>query len=169
MRKVIFFALLATTIANSGYGQKEKYQSLFIYNFTKYIKWPESYNPNRFVIGVIGSSKILESLNAMTAAKKKTVNGKVLEIKKYSSVSEIDDCNILFISEDMSGELGQIEHETSSKPVLIVTDVPGLAAQGSMVNFVEQDGKIKFELNRASVDRRGLIVSGSLINLAILI
>ena len=138
MKKIFLLSLFIIAIAYSGYGQKEKYQSLFIYNFTKYIKWPESYNSGKFVIGVLGNSNILEALNAMASAKKKTVSGSELIVKKYSSVSEIDDCNILFVSQDVTGELRQIDSNTNSKPILIVTDSPGLATQGSVINFVEK-------------------------------
>ena len=169
MKRIFLLSLFIIAIAYSGYGQKEKYQSLFIYNFTKYIKWPESYNSGKFVIGVIGNSNIVEALNAMASAKKKTVSGAELEVKKYNSISEIDDCNILFVSQNVAGDLGQIDSNTDSKPILIITDMPGLATQGSVINFVEKDGKIKFELNESSASSRGLIVSGSLTNLAILI
>jgi len=169
MKRIILFSLFAIAVSFSSYAQKEKYQSLFIYNFTKYIKWPESYNAGKFVIGVIGNSDILESLNAMASSKKKTSSGLTIEVKKYSSIAEIDDCNILFVSQDSAGDLGQIESNTSSKPVLIITDSPGLATQGSVINFVELDGKIKFELNESVASSRGLIVSSSLTNLAILI
>lgn len=169
MKRIILLFLIFFAVLNTTYAQKEKYQSLFIYNFTKYIKWPDSYNSDKFIIGVIGDSDILESLNSMASSKKKTATGKEMQVKKYSSVSEIDDCHILFVSESVASDLGQIVNNTSSKPILIITDSPGLATQGSIINFIEKDGKIKFELNEAKASGRGLIVSGSLTSLAILI
>ena len=154
---------------SSAHAQKEKYQSLFIYNFTKYIKWPDSYNGDNFVIGVIGSSDIHAALNSMANSKKKTAAGKNIVVKKFNSLGEIDDCNILFVSQDVAGDLGQIDSNTAAKPVLIITDSPGLATQGSVINFIEKDGKIKFELNEAKASSRGLVVSGSLTSLAIII
>ena len=142
MRRLLLLLFFISVFASS-YGQKEKYQSLFIYNFTKYIKWPESYNAEKFVIGVIGNSEVLESLNSMVSAKKKTSSGKVIEVRKYNTMADIGDCNILFVSENIAGEIEQIESSTSAKPILIITDTPGLATQGSIINFVESDGKIK--------------------------
>lgn len=156
-------------IVSVNHAQKEKYQSLFIYNFTKYIKWPDSYNSDKFVIGVLGNSAIFTSLSEMALAKKKTGNGLVIEVKKYSSVDEIDGCNILFVSENAIDNLGQIDSRTSTKPILVVSDSPGMATKGSVINFVELDGKMKFELNESKAFGKGLIVSGSLISLAILI
>lgn len=164
---IVFFSLLL--LSNYSLAQKEKYESLFIYNFTKYIKWPDNYNEGRFIIGVIGNSDIYGSLETMANSKKKTGTGATIEVKKYESLEDIEDCNILFISDDAIENLSDIEEATSGKPVLIITDTPGMATQGSIINFVEKDGKIKFELNQAKAESRKLIVSSSLSTLAIII
>jgi len=169
MKRILLIFFVFTIYSSISFAQKEKYQSLFIYNFTKYIKWPESYNGEKFVIGVIGNSEILAALNEMAASKKKTGTGEVIEVKKYSSVDNIDNCNILFVSNDAVDNLGKIVDQTSSKPILIITESPGMATQGSIINFVDQNGKIKFELNEAKATTRGLVVSGSLTSLAIMI
>lgn len=169
MKKIIISLLLVSTFVNYSQAQKEKYQSLFIYNFTKYIEWPNSYNSGKFVIGVIGDTEISESIMAMAKSKKKTGNGFVMEVKNFSSVDQIEDCNILFVSEENVGSLQKICDRTISKPMLIVTDTPGMANQCSIINFVEKDGKIKFELNESNALSRGLIISGSLASLAIII
>jgi vacuolar-type H+-ATPase subunit F/Vma7 len=164
---IIFFSLLL--LSSYSFAQKEKYESLFIYNFTKYIKWPDTYNEGRFLIGVLGNSDIYGSLQTMAGTKKKTGTGAAIEVKKYESFEDMDDCNILFISTDAIDNLTEIEEATANKPVLIITDTPGMANQGSVINFVEKDGKIKFELNQAKAESRNLIISGSLSNLAILL
>ena len=169
MKKAFLLFFSIAVIANVSYGQKAKYQSLFIYNFTKYVKWPDSYNPDKFVIGVLGNSEVLQALESMAASKKKSGTGQMLEVKEYKSVGEIQDCNILFVSENMVSNLGQVESKTSSEPVLIITDSPGMAKQGSIINFVEKGGKIKFELNESKASSHGLVVSSSLASLAIII
>ena len=169
MKKILLISFLFIVFVNTSHAQKEKYQSLFIYNFTKYIKWPDSYNSGKFVIGVIGNSPIIESINSMVVSKKKTKAGSVIEVKAYASIDEIGDCNILFVSEDAVDILGQIDDKMAAKPILIITDSPGMATQGSVINFVEKDGKFKFELNESNASSRGLVVSGSLTSLAILI
>ncbi len=105
----------------------------------------------------------------MATSKKKTKDGAAIEVKYYGSVNEIDDCNILFVSENVIGELSKITTQVASKPVLIITDMPGMATQGAIINFVETDGKMKFELNATKASSQGLIVSGSLASVAILI
>ena len=100
MKRILLLSLLFFLSINTSIGQKEKFKSLFIYNFTKYIKWPDTYNAGKFVIGVFGDSQIIESITAMANSKKMTGNGVVFEVKVYTTVDEIDDCNILYISEN---------------------------------------------------------------------
>ncbi len=169
MKRLLLILFFISGIATLSHAQKEKFQSLFIYNFTKYIKWPDSYHSDRFVIGVIGNSNIVESLRTMATSKQKTGTGATIEIKEYSSINEIGDCNILFVGSDAVNSLGEIDSRTSAKPILIITDSPGLADKGSVINFVDSQGKIQFELNQSNASARGLVVSGSLSSLAILI
>lgn len=74
MRMKRIFLLLGVVglcLSSNAWAQKSKYQSIFIYNFIKYIKWPDSYNSGNFIIGVVGNSDIVASLEQMAAAKKK--------------------------------------------------------------------------------------------------
>lgn len=148
-------------------AQKEKYHSLFIYNFSKYVKWPEGQQSGDFVIAVIGSDNMAKTLKAMASNKK--VSGHNIVIKEYNNSSEVGSCHILYVAEGSSNQISAVLAKTSQKPVLIVSDKPGLAKKGAVINFIEQDGKIKFELNQQMAESRGLKVSGSLTSLAILV
>lgn len=159
--------ILFTTSIQSAMAQKEKYHSVFIYNFSKYVKWPDAQNSENFVIGVLGASAIQKDLEAMAAAK--NVNGRTIEIKQFKSAEEVSDCHILYVAATASEKFNQVLSETNSKPILVVTDNPGFANKGAAINFIEVGGKIKFELNQKNVEKRGLKVAGSLASLAILV
>ena len=150
------------------HAQKTKYQSIFIYNFSKYIKWPDDFNRGKFVIGVLGDSEILADLKSMVSSKKET-NGLEMEIRTFSSLDELTECNLLFVASEFCPQIQQIQDAISLQPTLIVTDNPDMATKGAAINFVVQDSKIKFELNQKNAKSRGLKVAGSLSSLAILI
>lgn len=166
------FVLLTMIIGFLSFGdthaQKTKYQSVFIYNFSKYIKWPDDFNNGKFVIGVLGESEILADMKSMVAAKKET-NGLEMEIRTFSSLVELTECNLLFVASDFCPQIRQIQDAISLQPTLIVTDNPGMATKGATINFVEQDSKIKFQLNQKNAKSKGLKVAGSLTSLAILL
>ena len=131
------------------------------------MKWPDAQSSGKFVIGVLGTSAIQKDLKAMATSKK--VNGMSIEIRHFNSASEVDDCHILYVAANESKKFDQVLTQTNSKPVLLVTDNPGLANKGATINFVEVEGKIKFELNQKNAEERGLKVAGSLASLAILV
>ena len=165
---IVISFLMTISVINSVSAQKTKYQSIFIYNFSKYIKWPENYNQGKFVIGVLGETELYKDLYTMASAKKET-NGLTLEVKQFKSIENISDCNLLFLSEKYCDKITQVQAAVSGKPMLIMTDKKGMAKNGAVINFVEDSGKIKFELNQSAADQLGIIISSSLANLAILV
>ena len=152
--------------AQSAWSQKEKFHSIFIYNFSKYVKWPDSQS-TAFVIGVYGSSSIYDDLSSMAASKK--VNNLPIEVKRYKSTSELEGCQILYVPSSESSKIDEIISSTKGKPVLVVTDKPGSAKRGASINFVEVDGKIKFELSQENAESGGLKVASALASLAIIV
>lgn len=168
VKKLILGLIVGFLLTNSVTAQKTKYQSIFIYNFSKYIKWPDDFNEGKFVIGVHGNSEIQNDLESMVATKKQT-SGLVMEVKIFSSLSDLSECNLLFITSKFCNRIQEIQHAILGVPTLIVTDKSGMAKKGAAINFIEKDGKIKFELNQSTAESLGLRVSSSLVSLAILI
>lgn len=166
LRQILIAAVLflASFAANA---QDYKYHPSFIYNFTKYIQWPANYQSGDFVIAVLGESPIIQELEKM--AENKSVGTQKFIIKKYKSASDIDKCHMLFIPVSKSKDLTQVLEKLEGQPTLIVTEKPGLATQGSGINFVMLEGKWKFELNKSATDKSNLKVSSDLAKFAILI
>lgn len=145
-------------------GTDYKFHTVFIYNFTKYIKWPDDAPANSFVIGVIGKSGITEPLKEMAATK--NVNGKPIEVKVFNSIEDVKDCHMVFLPTDRSKELATLRGKLSSKPTLIISEKAGLAQQGSAINFIMSDGRWKFEVNQAATDLHKLKISQELVKFA---
>lgn len=141
-----------------------KYHTVFMYNFTKYIKWPDAAVGDNFVIGVLGSSGITELLEKM--AESKNVNGKNIVIKTFKTAEEVNACQMLFIPESKSEQLAVLRSRLKEEPTLIVSEKAGLARQGSVINFIINDGRWNFEFNQASADLHKLKVSSELTKFA---
>jgi hypothetical protein len=50
--------------------------------------------------------------------------------------------------------------------VLIVSESPGALRQGSIVNFVVVDGRVRFDVSLEAAERRGLRLSSRLLAVA---
>ncbi len=142
-----------------------KIKAIYIYNFTKYIEWPESYKQGNFIIGVIGTNvSLMNELNKMAASK--TVGLQKLEIRNISAADKTA-YHILYVLSDNSNQLSDVIEKIKGHSTLIVTDKAGLAAKGSAINFVIQENKQKIELNKSNIERYKLKVASSLVELAI--
>ncbi len=166
--RIVFSVLAIVCMTQLTMAQEAKYQSIFIYNFTRYIKWPEPMMSGNFVIGVLGNSELYDELQKMAGMKKQT-QGLDLVIEKYNSIDEIQKCHILFVADDRLHQLSSISEASVLNTTLLVTDSPGQAQKGSTINFVDVDGRIKFELNQSNAEKRNLKISGALVSLAIIV
>ena len=158
--------LVTTVVCMLSYNTKAqsvnyKVHALFLYKFTQYIEWPAA-NGN-YVIGVVGNSPILEELQNLAVSRKN------LTIKKLSATSDMSGCQVVFVSENSSSQLSSVSAKVAGKPVLVISETGSGAKKGAGINFVMVDDKMKFELNKGTVERQGLKISGDLITLSIIV
>ena len=170
MKKIYSITILVALLTITGIGNLQaqqvdyKYHSLFMYNFTRYIKWPDAAIGKEFVIGVIGKSGITEHLEKM--AQTKSVNGIPIVVKTFKTPAEITDCHMLFIPENYSSKFTEVKTLLTGKYTLVISEKAGLAEKGSDINFVINNGRWNFEMNQASTDQRNLKVSSELTKFA---
>lgn len=172
MRKILVilvsFLLLSADIVDYSFYQKDdtnsKIKAAFLYSFTRYFEWPTSKNAN-FIIAIHGdNANLMTELNKMASTK--TVGGRKLEIQNIKDVNAAGSPNILFILPDKSNILVDALVKFKGKGTLIITEKPGLAKVGAAINFIVEENKQKFELNKNSATKAGLKVSSSLESLA---
>lgn len=151
--------LLVTTQVTRA--QDEKLKAIFIYNFTRYIEWPQK--NSTFVIIILGKSTLAAELQGI-AGKKKVGNADI-EIKTVTSPEEIAEANIIYITNMKSSALPALLPKSKAKNMLIITERPNSCKDGSSINFVNDGGKLIFELCKNNIAACGLSVSSSLFTL----
>jgi hypothetical protein len=142
-------------------------QATIIYRFTKYIDWPANKKSGDFIIGIVGDSPLYDDLKSFIG--NKTVGSQKIVVTKMTNSKNYDNCHILFISEEESGNLKKIAELTSGAPVLLITEYNGLAHKGSCVNFITINDRLKLEINKSNADERNLHIASELLELAIII
>ena len=140
----------------------------FIYNFTKFIKWPEEVAKgiendglNLCVIGKDPFGKILDQLGQKVGS-----NSEKISIKRLQLSQNATSCHILFISGSEKSKLKQLLDKIEGLPILLIGDTPQYAQRGVGINFYIDDNKTRFEINRKAVEKRGINISSALLNLA---
>lgn len=166
---VNFILLVGIMTANTGLPENsdpdiENLKAAFIYNFTKYITWPDLENSDAFRIGVMGDSKIAKSLGQI--ASKKQVNNKPIKVYRIHTVQDFRGCQILFVSSSEKDQISEILSALGQKTILTIGDTPGFCERGIMINFFIQGGMVKFEMNSTRLESVGLKASSQLQKLA---
>lgn len=144
-----------------------KIKAVFLYNFTKYIEWPQQYKSGNFVIGVLGDEGFAKELDVFFSTK--TLGSQHFEVKSFAKPSDITLSHMVFISPNYTGSITDVNKKISGKSTLLVTEKNGMAKQGAAINFIVIENKQKFELNKSNAEKQNLKVSSSLMNLAILV
>jgi hypothetical protein len=139
-------------------------KAAYLYNFIKYVDWP-SYG-DTITIGVLGGNPFGTALAPLNG---KIVKGRRLLIKELDSVREAQKCQIIFVSSSEKQRLQEIFENLKFARVLTVGETDGFATSGGMINFVEENNKVHFEINADAARRTGLTISSELLKLAKLV
>jgi hypothetical protein len=168
--KISFALLLFLGGAGSYRAQETDYKaySLFIYNFMKYVEWPENSNKGEFVISVVGDSPINKELQEL--AENKKLKGRVIVFKRCNNPEEAVNSHLVFLPSSKSSLVKIFKEQTKGKPVLIVAEREGLARKGAGISFVTlEEDDLKFDINKKDIEQHHLRVASSLINLGYVI
>ncbi|HEV2692306.1 MAG TPA: YfiR family protein [Verrucomicrobiae bacterium] len=143
-------------------------KAAFLYNFAKFVEWPETAfgSPTSpIIIGVLGDNVFGDNL-AKTIANK-AINNRPLLFKEYHSVLEATNCHILFISASEKSKFSKIMEGLHGTSVLTVSETPDFIEAGGMINFVLEANKIRFQINDDVAKKAGLKISSKLLSLAV--
>jgi len=168
-RTFLLFAFALGIAVNSMAQDRPTHEihAAMLYNFIKYVQWPNEGDGGEFVVGVIGDENVFNTLKTWYDGKPKGTKKYV--IKKLSSADEANSCQVVYVGRAKNKEFENIKSSVTGKSVLTITDGNGLGEKGSCINFKVVDGKLKFELNQATVSSSNLKVSTQLSSMAILI
>lgn len=166
------FSLIIVSILAIGYTEAQErptheIHAAMVYNFIKYVQWPDETQAGDFVVGVIGDDNVFNTLKQWYDGKPK--GSKKYVVKKLTSADEANVCHVVYVGKSKNKEFDNIKATTTGKSILTVTDGNGLGQKGSCINFRVIDGKLKFELNQGTVSSSNLKISTQLSSMAILI
>lgn len=150
--------------ANREYAIKAAY----LYQFGRYVQWPAKAFPNPqapFVIGVLADDPVVTILNQI--AQEKKIDGRPIQIRRFSPSGNLQGCHILYLSASLSPET-QVEaiRRALGHGMLLVGDSDGLLERGGMIQFVIEDNKVRVNIALKTAKREGLTISAKLLQVA---
>lgn len=155
--------------AESHIPTEYQVKAAFLYNFSKFVEWPDkafSNNTTSINICVLGRNPFGNSIDSISD---KSVQGRTIQIIINPDSEHLNKCHILFISESEKGRLARIFNLLNYSSVLTVADLEGFASAGGMINLIMKDKKVSFEINLKAARKADLKISSQLLKLAVMV
>ena len=161
-------AALATVSAQAQVPVDEAVvEAAYLHKFPGFVDWP----PDAFktpdspiVIGVAGAPRVLEELAKV--ARGRLVLGRPVEARSVSGADAPRDVHVLFIGKDAGADAKLLMDEARKAHVLTVTDLPAGLRAGAVLDFVQVDGRLRFEASLAAAHRADVKLSSKLLSVA---
>ncbi len=137
-------------------------QSLFLYNFTKHVKWEDT--NGTFTVGIYGNSIVFAEIKKNFSNKK--VWGKNVNVVEITSPAELANCHIAYLPKSNKKRILDFIDGADLAHTLLVTE-DDMMSDGAAISFVFQQSKMNFKISREKIEQAGLKVSSSLISIGI--
>jgi hypothetical protein len=166
--------LFSNVNAESEKDQEYRVKAAFLYNFIKFIEWPQNKVSDKDTISicVIGENPFKKAFGPI---KDKQIGNKKIAIKLYKNLEElktsdqidnIRKCHVLFICSSEKKQFKEIFNLIKGHSVLTVSDTEGFLDSGGMINFMIEEQKVCFEINNYSAKQAKLNLRSQLLRLA---
>jgi hypothetical protein len=174
LRLTCLGAAWALFVAPAMKAEREKptdYQvkAAYLYNFGKFVSWPpkpDSSSPSKsFDLCVLGKDPFGPLLDSTVADE--TIDGKTVIVSRISKVQDSARCAIVFVSHSEAERLKPVLEGLRSSNALTVSDIPGFADQGGMIEFVISENRVRFQVNLGAAQHAGLALSSELLKVAL--
>lgn len=176
-------AATQTASADTSSAKYKEYEvkAAFIFNFLKFIDWPQEKtagNDNQIIIGIIGEDPFGSATDVF---KDKTVEEHKLLLKHFAGFEQIKKmpekdkneqldalkhCHLMFISQSEQKQIHDILETVNNSAVLTVADTEGFIDAGGIISFFTEDNKIRFDINQIAAEKTGLKIRSQLLRLA---
>jgi hypothetical protein len=169
LTRLKFAIFVGVTLAAGLQGQVDEYQvkAFFLFNFARYVEWPsQSFKAasDPIVICILGQNPFGSALEQATTGK--VIEGRPFVVREVSSIQPESNCHILFVNSSERKRFRAIAAALKGSGVLTVGETQGFTADGGVINFKLEDGKVRFEINVDAAGQERLHISSKLLSLA---
>lgn len=163
MTRVLCCLLIGLAPAQTQAEDIYQIKAAFIYNFTKFVTWPEEMEQRGgdLRLCIFDRNPFGEYLYQLSGRK---VRNFELKVVQPASLSELDGCDILFVAG--SAKTDTVLRGLTNHPVLTVSDQSGFVQDGGVIELLSENNRIRFDINLQAVRDSGLQMSSKLLQLA---
>ena len=142
-------------------------KAVFLYNFVRFIEWPEwAFNSRSdpLVIGIVGPDPFGPLLYEAIAGE--NYHRRPIQVQHFSGPQDIRHCHLLFSSRANAGQVDQILAMAAGGTVLTVGESENFLDHGGMIALVTEQNRVRLRINTAALRGTQLSVSSKLLQVA---
>lgn len=152
--------------AQSGAVSADSVKAAFLYNFGSYVEWPpDVLAAGDLVIGVVGADSIARELRRLLPGR--TIENREVHARVLRPKDSLDGVHILYIGRVTEADTAALIERAAQRSVLVITDTPDRMQPGSMINFVIENRRVRFEIAPDAAERARLKLSSRLLSVAL--
>jgi hypothetical protein len=130
------------------------------------MSWPNNASKKEFVVGVIGSKEIVQELTKIAATKK--INDMPIKVLELTTSEPSYSPDLLFVSSGSISAIDNIVKKLGATSVMVVGK-EGYAKRTGGIDLFFQDGKVKFNINKAAIEKKDIKISSQMLDLGTVI
>lgn len=154
---LLFFGVLA---ANAQTANPGLIKAALTYKYALNVDWNNEASITKYTFGVLSND--VEIIKGFKSLNGKSIKSKPLSVVAFKSVAELTKVDVLFVDEAFSNSIKSSFTAIKGNNTLLVSDKAD-DKQSVMINMVEKDGQLKFEVNKNNMFTEGLKVGPKLL------
>lgn len=142
-----------------------KLRAAYLYNFSKFIRWPESAFKSKdsaFVIGLLGEDAPMEIAGLLNS---RTIGSRPIKVRQYRTGEGMDGCHLLYLQSNQ--EWKPVLRTLKSSRVITVGDDPSFVDDGGAIQLITIRKRLRFIINLKAAGFAGVDLDSRLLSLAL--
>jgi len=148
--------------------QPERVEAAYLHKLPGFVEWPAqafASPASPIVVGVAGAPQVLDEL--VRIARGRQVIGRAVEVRSVDAVADLPgELHVMFVGAGAARSLEPLVDAARARHALVVTDVAAGLEAGAAIEFVQVDGRLRFEISLAGARKAGLKLSSQLMSVA---
>ncbi|MES0370720.1 MAG: YfiR family protein [Mariprofundaceae bacterium] len=150
-------------------ARENEIKAVYIYNFIRFTEWPDEVlsTDQPVKLSVFGNLPLLKALKKDSF--REMIKSANIETHPCQMPGCLKENQALFIDSSQSRQLTNIIKSLNHRPVLTISDIPGFADRGGMIEMKNEHGRVVFIVNLRAAFKAKLYISAQLLQLAELV
>ena len=140
-------------------------KAAFLYKFPGFVEWPPAAlrAGEPLVIGVAGAEAVAADLDQVVSGR--TLEGRAVTVRRLRDSEHDEPLHVLFVGAMRDARVREIA-AAAAGPVLVVTEQDNGLRLGGVLNFLVEEGRVRFAASVPAAEARGLRLSARLLAVA---